>query len=250
MTIPSLWRANLNITLKARLYLLKLFDALYTLPKWRRFEKLLRQCASTHDDFFFVQIGANDGVVYDPVYPYVTRYNWRGILVEPVEYYFDKLKKNYEKNTRLIFENVAISDKEETRDFYRIKEGIDYLPKWCGGLGTFSLEVLLTHKWAIPNLEDYIVTTKVNCISLGSLLAKYAVEKIDLLLIDTEGYDHEIIKQIDFTKIQPRIIVYEHKHVNKTDRRYCECLLKSHDYRLTKHIANTLALLNSPRGPG
>lgn len=229
--------------LKIRLYFLRLFDTLYTLPKWRKFHKVLRQCATASNDFFFVQIGANDGRIYDPIYPYVTRYNWRGILVEPVEYYFNKLKKNYEKNTRLIFENMAISTKDEIRDLYRIKEGIEYLPKWCGGLGTFNLDVLLTHKWAIPNLEDYIVTTKVNCISFESLLAKHEVARIDLLLIDTEGYDYEIIKQIDFTKIRPRIIAYEHKHLNKIDRKHCECLLKDHNYTLTRHIANTLALL-------
>ena len=36
-----------------------------------------------HSEFFFVQIGAFDGRVADPLYQLVHRHHWRGVLVEP-----------------------------------------------------------------------------------------------------------------------------------------------------------------------
>jgi methyltransferase, FkbM family len=221
----------------------KRFDKLISTTKWPKFHKIVMKYASHTDRFFFIEIGSNDGIIHDPIYRYVTQYHWSGILVEPVRYYFNKLKANYNKNDNLIFENVAISNKDELRDFYRIKEGLNYLPDWCKGLGSFYLNILLKHKWVIPNITDYIIKEKVKCVSFGSLLKKHDVKKIDLLLIDTEGYDYEIIKQIDFKNIRPSIMVYEHKHIDKKDRKDCERLLKSNSYSLMKHFGNTLACL-------
>ena len=51
-------------------------------------------------EFFFVQIGANDGrslggtpgVTDDPIFEYVHTYRWSGLLVEPIPYLFDRLR--------------------------------------------------------------------------------------------------------------------------------------------------------------
>ena len=32
----------------------------------------------------FLEIGANDGVANDPIYPFVSRFGWTGIMVEPL----------------------------------------------------------------------------------------------------------------------------------------------------------------------
>ncbi|MGH8609109.1 MAG: FkbM family methyltransferase [Gammaproteobacteria bacterium] len=231
----------IDAKLRARLFLVKLFDALCSIPKWNRFHRILRQHAATRDDFFFVQIGANDGVIYDPIHVYVTRQKWRGILVEPVTHCFNKLKANYSGNANLLFENVAISDKEEVREFYRIREGQNFLPKWCEGLGTFYPEVLLTHKWALPNIEEYMVKEAVRCISLSSLLRKHAVSYIDLFLIDTEGHDYQILKQLDFATLKPTLIVFEHQYFSKGEREACASLLAAQEYSVCRHLGNTLA---------
>jgi hypothetical protein len=46
------------------------------------------------------------------------------------------------------------------------------------------------------------------------LLNKHNVKKIDLLQIDVEGYDGELLVGIDFSKIKPRYIRYEDKHID------------------------------------
>ena len=193
---PALGVPPLDTRLKLRLGLVKLFDLLCRLPPWPTLRKVLNHCAATIPDLFFIQIGANDGVIYDPLYHYVRRYRWPGLLVEPARCYFARLQENYRSHPNLIFENAAISDREEQRVLFRIREDCDYLPEWCAGLGSFHREVLLSHRWAIPDLERYVVEESVHCVTLSSLLRKHAVTRVDVLCIDTEGHDHEILRQI------------------------------------------------------
>lgn len=220
--------------------LVKAFDPIVSGHHWKKLRTVLDELERM-EEIFFIQVGANDGIVHDPLYRYVIRNNWKGILIEPVKYYFDRLKKNYANGRYLTFENIAISSRDELRDFYRIREGIEFLPDWTKGLGSFNRDVLMKHRWVIPNLEEYIIKEQVECLSFKSLLKRHAVEKCELMMIDTEGYDYEIIKQIDFNCVQPRVIVYEHKHFTRADRLDCEQLLRSKNYRLQKNFSNTMA---------
>ncbi len=222
--------------------IVKLFDPLVSGQAWRGLEAVLDEIEQV-EDFFFIQIGANDGVVHDPLYKRVLRNNWRGILIEPVRFYFDRLKRNYGEGggSDLIFENIAISARDETRDFFRIREGLDFLPQWTKGLGSFNRAVLMKHRWVIPDIGRYIVQEKVECLSFTSLLERHDVEKVNLLAIDTEGYDYEIIRRINFDRVRPGVVLYEHKHLSRVDRRDCERLLEKNGYRFRRNFSNTLA---------
>jgi FkbM family methyltransferase len=221
--------------------LLKIIDKVFHLRRWGQFQKVLTAYAARTEDFFFIEIGANDGKMHDFAYQHVQKHHWRGILVEPVGYYFERLKQHYAGNKNLILENAAIADQDGTRVLYRVKEGLSYLPAWANGLGTFRQDVLLKHGWAIPDIHDCMVKEEVRCMTLASLLKKHAVDRVDLLLIDTEGYDYEIIKQIDFQKVAPKIIVFEHKHLSAQDRADCEALLNRNRYVISRHYSNTMA---------
>lgn len=220
--------------------LVKCFDPLVRGQRWKKLDVVLDQLKKA-EDFFFIQIGSNDGIVHDPLYRYILENRWNGILVEPVRYYFDLLKRNYAESDQLIFENIAVSDQDGGRDFFRIREGLDFLPDWTKGLGSFNRDVLMKHRWVIPNIQEYIVKETVKCLSFASLLDRHAVKKIDLIMIDTEGYDFEIIKQIDFNRIRPRVVIYEHKHIARGDRLDCEQLLRAQNYQVQRSFSNTLA---------
>jgi hypothetical protein len=45
--------------------------------------------------FTFVNIGANDGVLNDPCWPFIDRFGWSGVCVEPVPLIFERLAANY-----------------------------------------------------------------------------------------------------------------------------------------------------------
>jgi len=97
-----------------------------------------------NDNKFFVIVGAMDGVAHDALFPFASKNkNWSGLLIEPIKFYFDQLKVNYENRDNLIFENVAITDEPGPKDIYTIpQEHIQNktVPSWCDGISTFNLE--------------------------------------------------------------------------------------------------------------
>jgi FkbM family methyltransferase len=103
--------------------------------------------------------------------------------------------------------NAAIHTTEKQLDIYKVDP--DYsgkLPEWVRGIASFDPE----HHKAIDVPAEAIITESVRCLTFDELLSEYDVEHIDLLQIDTEGYDAEIIKSIDFSKTKPSIIRFEH----------------------------------------
>ena len=53
--------------------------------------------------------------------------------------------------------------------------------------------------------------------TLPALLDEYAIDKIDILHIDTEGYDWNILSQLDLNKYQPSFILFESNHLSEID---------------------------------
>lgn len=194
---------------------------------------LFRKC-------FFVKIGANDGVTSDPLHFLIKKYDWTGVMVEPVKSFFDRLAANYRDRPGIALENCAIANTNSLKDFYYV-QAAQHLPRWIAGIGSFSRETLLTHKVFIPDLERYVVAEKIPCLTLHSLFEKHQVQSIDLLHIDTEGYDYEIIRMIDFSKIKPLAILYETKHLSSSDQIACIALLKQQNYQLLDFQGDMLA---------
>ncbi|MBK9580704.1 MAG: FkbM family methyltransferase [Saprospiraceae bacterium] len=86
--------------------------------------------------------------------------------------------------------------------FYIVKKmlklNILILPYWYDQLGSFNRSHIANHLNGI--LDPYIDEVELQGISLDNLLFKYSIFSIDLLHIDTEGYDWEILKQLGLTK--------------------------------------------------
>jgi FkbM family methyltransferase len=197
-------------------------------------------------DVFFLQVGANDGLLDDPIHYLVRVYGWRGILMEPVAYLFDRLKANYSGVHGPIFVNAALSEIDGSATFYRIRMA-DHLPAWCVGLGSFRRDVILSIRNDVPDIESHIVEESIESISFRSLIDRYQPPRIDLVVIDTEGYDLEILRQIDLIRFRPDLIVYEHKHLTESDRRIAADLLTARGYRVVNTSwANTVAISRQP----
>ena len=192
-------------------------------------------------NLFFIQLGACDGIFCDPVRKYILKYRLSGILVEPVKYLFDRLVKNYEGHDNLIFENVAISKRDEVKKFYYISQEVSDMQGMNIGLGPL-LGSFIPH-----SLKDGWTQVNVNCIALKTLLAKHNVRKIDLLQIDAEGYDYEIIKQVDFNAVKPKIIHYEHINLKSDEQEECIMLLARNGYIVIEGQWDTLAFLKPGR---
>jgi FkbM family methyltransferase len=194
-----------------------------------------------NSDFFFIQIGAFDGREGDPIHDLVTAYGWRGILVEPQKRYFSELQSTYRDQPNLVFRNVAVSDRRETKVMYTIREGVAGVPDWAPQIASFDRVTVLSHRELIPGLEELIETEEVECITLDDLLSEAPVQRVDLLQIDVEGYDHEIIRMLDFAKFAPSIVRFEHRHLSRQDYDASIRRLVDHGYRVAVEGPDTLA---------
>jgi FkbM family methyltransferase len=169
-----------------------------------------------HPGFFFINIGANDGVSNDPVYPFMRKYGWRGIAVEPVPYIYEELRKNYASFRGVAVEHAAIAatprvlhfvpPEATPHDFVRQVGSLhpDYLEK--------TIHLMRAYQFRGPvedDMEQRIVRVEVPCLTFDALLEKHRVQRVDFLNIDAEQNDFEILSMIDFTRWRPSIICVE-----------------------------------------
>ena len=189
-----------------------------------------------------VQVGSNDGIG-DPVYKLLQqRPEWRAILVEPVPYVFDLLKKTYGDDPRIRFENVAINAGEPL-PFYWVdaQAAVDlpHLPAHWNQLGSFMKDHITKH---LLELKPYVRETMVTGLTLTGLLEKNGVGNFDFLHIDTEGYDWKILKQLDLKRWKPRVILFEHKHLSREEMAEARAFLRPF-YQIVKLRSDTFCRL-------
>jgi FkbM family methyltransferase len=190
-------------------------------------------------DFFFVNIGANDGVVADPTYPFIEKYGWRGIAVEPVPYVFEQLRRNYAHLDGVILENAAVSNRQES--FWYVEQGsgtVDYIAQGMGSLDRERLletikanrfvaslasptppfpkdlpppECVSDHEGPLisDHMEEFVTELRPTCLSFSELLDKHGVDRVDFVNIDVEGRDHEVFFSIDFDRFRPSVLCVE-----------------------------------------
>jgi hypothetical protein len=114
--------------------------------------------------------------------------------------YFKELQRNYKRYPGIVPVRSAIHNVEKEMVIYRVDPAkMPDLPKWTKGISSFNKD----HHKLSGTSSDHIIEERVPCISLGQLLDDYQVKTIDLLQIDTEGYD-EIMLNIDFNHIKPK----------------------------------------------
>ena len=160
-----------------------------------------------------IQIGANDGLRFDPLNKYLKKYETKTIFIEPIKKYFDELKINYLNRNNSIFENSAISYDNKNLEIFRVKD--DFLKLYdehIAGISSFNKKHLINHNVK----EKHIMKQIVNSITLKNLMKKYNLNEIDLIFIDVEGYEGEII--IDFFKtinLRP-IMIFEFIHIENS----------------------------------
>lgn len=193
------------------------------------------------ENIFFLQIGANDGRSNDPLYRFITRFGWRGILLEPQTHVFTQLEQTYANNSRVTLINAAISEQDGTRKLYTIREeGVAF--KKAHQFSTFVRPALLHQTDWVPDVAARIQETTVRCLSFTTLLNEFARdENIDIVVTDTEGYDLNILHMIDFQRMRPSIICYEHVHMTKNEQNEAAGLMRAQGYRLARTSLDTIA---------
>lgn len=208
---------------------------------------LVRNAINRDPNFFFVQIGANDGMRDDPLRASVLKHRLRGVLVEPLPDLFAKLQRNYADVAGLHFENCAVGATSGQAPMYRIREGAP-VPDHAHGMASFTRAHLTAHKHGIPHLDDHVVETTIAVRTLPEILAKYGNPHVSLLLIDTEGYDAAIVEMALAAGVRPDVVIYEHLHLPIATQAATLRRLQSEGYRFQEIGYDTYAMLTPPAG--
>lgn len=188
---------------------------------------------------FALQIGAMDGVKFDLLHPHLSRGGWRGLLVEPVGDMFSALQNTYTRQPHLQLVNCAIGDHDGFLTLRRIAP----IAVTAGLVGDEALGMTTSMDnrsplnnpkllARFPEVRDrLLIETTAPCLTLPSLLDRYAVTAIDLMMIDTEGADWMIARQLDLARYAPQLICLEHTSLSETDRSACVMHFLHHGYR-------------------
>jgi FkbM family methyltransferase len=208
--------------------------------------QLLAAFAEANPRAVFVEVGSNDGEQHDHLRPHILAREWRGVMVEPVPYIFERLRRNYAGLDRVALENAAIADRDGQLPFFHLRDAGDEeraaLPDWYDGVGSFNREAILTHAPQMPDIAERIVELEVPALSFETLCERHDIGRPDLLVIDTEGHDWAIIESIDLPTRGPRLLVYEHFHLSAADRAACRAHLEAAGYETLEEGFDTICL--------
>ena len=187
------------------------------------------------ENLSFIQVGANDGVFGDPLRKYILKYEWNGVFIEPQPEIYKELLINYKGlKKKLYFENLAISNNSESISLFRpfIGEGeINGSKSVIEKSSIASVNPTITAR-QFGVRESDLEEIKVATITLDEIVKKYQLSKLDILQIDTEGYDWEVLKTLNLKQTRPYIIQFEHGHMNPNIIDEISCHLRDNQYLL------------------
>lgn len=192
-------------------------------------KKILSELFIQNEISSIVQIGANDGVRFDELNQFINEYKTECLLVEPIKENFEELYKKYNNLKFVKLENSAISINNEISFLYKVDtKKVSYYGDHIPGITSFNKNHLLKH-----GVKDrHIIKEKIQTISIKQLFTKHEIKNLDLLYVDTEGYDGKII--LDFLsniKLRP-IIIFEYIHIDNNILNNLLVELKKNNYRV------------------
>ena len=191
------------------------------LNKTDYFNDVLHHLGRQGHRLFTLNIGACDGQTYDELSAYTALYNFKGLYVEPIPYYFDKLKKNFDNGENL-FENSAISTYDGEIEMLTINPSAIEEGKmhqcFMGMSAVYPPKNGLGSEGDREVVEKYGVKVNVPCITIDTLLERHQITEFDVIKIDAEGHDYEVFKQIDFSKFRPKVVRLEWSSLNDDDK--------------------------------
>lgn len=202
------------------------------------------------EPLFFLQLGANDGRQADWLYPLVSKYNLKGILIEPLPSVFTCLRENYSSVGQLSFENIAITaDEDEQYDHSNYKEFYFFCSSdkkkelALSGFSSLSKAKLEKVKRE-SNIEEEIACIQVPYEPVRHFLEKRNLQAIDLLISDIEGHDISVVTQIIRCGVLPSIIMIEILGSGPLEISNFISLLTNNGYSVGGNVSDLIAYKN------
>jgi FkbM family methyltransferase len=191
-------------------------------------EEFYKSYFSSLQDKYVVQVGANDGIMCDPLRRFLAQSrdsNTQAILIEPIPFYFERLKALYADYPNISVLNVACGATASSKPLYFIDpevadqmNGCGPPNNWAHGQGTFDKKVV--RYWIDRNRfrgEDYVKKIDFYYASIKSIevpvvrladVELWQSHRNLLLAIDVQGFELDVIQGIDWSH-PPAYIIFE-----------------------------------------
>ncbi len=177
---------------------------------------MLAISAAAGGSAFYVQVGANDGRMADPVYSIAKRNAWRGLLIEPHPAYFEALHTRYKRRSDFTLLQIGISDTAGVLPLYHLDNSLmAEFPRWVHGSASVDQsrverQVRLACNKAGRTYDPAMVTrTDVPMRRLDEVLAEQAITSVDLIVIDVEGHELAVMASADLKSLSLRGMLVE-----------------------------------------
>jgi len=188
------------------------------LTKAAGLESHLRPHASNQrrvNDFSLIMVGAHNGA--KTVKLVKAALQWGKVcLVEPSPHLFADLRRRYGETDGLTLINACLTpDEVETVTFYAPSQTATRVTPWGDQLGSLNPSHAADHG---PKLAAHIEEIEAPALTPSQLIARIGCEAVDLLMLDTEGYDCALLGAYPFDVTKPRAIIFEHRHADGVGR--------------------------------
>lgn len=163
-----------------------------------------------------VQIGANDGQMADPVFPYLSKGGWRGVRIEPHPLYFSELSALHAQQPEFQLFNVAISDEPGQMQLFHLNETArDRYPRGLRGCASLDRDRMAdalrrgSRRRRVDIRDGDIVSTDVRVRRLDEVLAEAGIAQADILVIDVEGHEINVLNSFDPASLGLKMAIVE-----------------------------------------
>ncbi len=182
--------------------------------------------ASSGEELNVVQVGANDGVEQDPVHALLHYYSSKALLIEPIPQLIPALRESYQDyEGELIIENVAIGSNEGEFKLHILSpkywdEYLEKVGRHPTAISSYDVDrvtALVAQRLGLDVEQARKCVQVVTCpmYTLEGLLSKHAIDDVDVLQVDCEGFDIVVIKSLG--PIRPRVINFESLNLHAAD---------------------------------
>jgi FkbM family methyltransferase len=154
---------------------------------------------------FYIDVGAQDPV-RDSVTKLFYEMGWRGINIEPVTHWFERLQADRPRDINL---QLAVSDTQGQLHLFEVLDS---------GLSTSDEEFAKRHTTDGHSIKEFDVL----CSTLDDILQQNQSGEIHFLKIDCEGGEAAALRGLSLTKFRPWIILLEATEPNSQKPAYAE----------------------------